>query len=562
MNFFNVTLTLSLALCLSGLLFRVAVWVRRSLPGSAHSPAKRVVYSLKETLRILFSPKIGAVLLAFFRDSLLQLHLLQKSPLRWGIHFTIFAGFMALVLMHAMDGVTAGLMPGYEPTLDPYQFLRNLFGVMVLAGLAGAAVRRWRNKGMRRTTGSMDWFALALVGSIVVSGFALEAVKMSSQQVFERMVEDFSPFLEDEELAALQAYWSGQGVVFDAGAQGKEASAAMQEQGEEVNENYCGSCHANTASAFVSRPLAMGIAPAASALDAANAHETLWYLHVLLTFFGLAWLPFGKMLHVVTTPLNLTVRRVAVSSGPQEMAAGLGVDACTHCGACSAACSVLPAFLAMGNRNVLPSEKLISLRRDAAGRLSDRELAAYAEGSFICTECHRCTEVCPSRIDLQQLWLHARKELITREQADPHGLIVRRTAAAWSAYFQERIPQGANVVDTRRPVNLTDRRESFWPCIQCTTCTSVCPVVAAADDPVHELDLTPQQIMNLMRMGLKDLALGARMVWSCVTCYKCQENCPQGVRVADVLYELRNIAAERMRPEPSREDEDTQKGAQ
>ncbi|MFP4349466.1 MAG: 4Fe-4S dicluster domain-containing protein [Desulfococcaceae bacterium] len=96
-------------------------------------------------------------------------------------------------------------------------------------------------------------------------------------------------------------------------------------------------------------------------------------------------------------------------------------------------------------------------------------------------------------------------------------------------------------------LGLTDRAETFWACVQCTTCTSVCPVVGASDDPESDLDMTPQQIMNLMRLQMKELALGARMVWNCVTCYQCQEHCPQGVRVADVLYELRNLAGERMK---------------
>jgi len=31
-------------------------------------------------------------------------------------------------------------------------------------------------------------------------------------------------------------------------------------------------------------------------------------------------------------------------------------------------------------------------------------------------------------------------------------------------------------------------------------------------------------------------------VWVCATCYTCQERCPQGVRIADVMRALKNIA--------------------
>jgi heterodisulfide reductase subunit C len=49
--------------------------------------------------------------------------------------------------------------------------------------------------------------------------------------------------------------------------------------------------------------------------------------------------------------------------------------------------------------------------------------------------------------------------------------------------------------------------------------------------------------MYAMRLGLRQEVMGARMVWSCLTCYRCQEACPQGVPVTDMLYELRGQAA-------------------
>jgi len=45
-----------------------------------------------------------------------------------------------------------------------------------------------------------------------------------------------------------------------------------------------------------------------------------------------------------------------------------------------------------------------------------------------------------------------------------------------------------------------------------------------------------------MGLGLTELAGSAPMIWDCTTCYKCQEYCPQGVQVAEVLYALKNIA--------------------
>ena len=71
-------------------------------------------------------------------------------------------------------------------------------------------------------------------------------------------------------------------------------------------------------------------------------------------------------------------------------------------------------------------------------------------------------------------------------------------------------------------------------------------------DPGEVLDLLPHQIMHSCALGIKDLALGSNMLWDCLTCYQCQEQCPQGVCVTDVFYELKNEAV-RVAQEQTRE---------
>ena len=78
-------------------------------------------------------------------------------------------------------------------------------------------------------------------------------------------------------------------------------------------------------------------------------------------------------------------------------------------------------------------------------------------------------------------------------------------------------------------------------------------MVAWSPDPAQDVGITPQQIMNLLRIGLKELTLGSSMVWDCVTCYMCQEHCPEGIRVTDILYELRSLAYEKFRELPVEE---------
>ena len=84
---------------------------------------------------------------------------------------------------------------------------------------------------------------------------------------------------------------------------------------------------------------------------------------------------------------------------------------------------------------------------------------------------------------------------------------------------------------------------SFSACIQCGTCTNVCPVVADyQQDPqiMGYLDATPQQIVNTYRLGITDRVLNSKMAWDCFMCFKCQEHCPKQIPVAEMMYELRN----------------------
>jgi heterodisulfide reductase subunit C/nitrate reductase gamma subunit len=439
-------------------------------------------------------------------------------------------GFLPLLVLHAMDGVvTRPLFPGYEPTLEPWQSARNVLGLTALAGLCLLAWhRRARLAGLSRL---QDWALLGLLASILVSGFALEAVKIASPADFERMVQDYFPEAEGEELIALQAYWSAEnGVRFE---RFLPVAPEILEQGRDLHEDRCAGCHAPTATAFASRALADTL----PAVPPRSLPPLFWHVHVGLSFLALALLPWGKFLHPLSTSANLLIRGGSRESAPP--AAPVALDACTRCGQCSLHCSVAPSHRVLGNPDILPMDKLADLRSHLDGRLSAGAAAALAEGSHICTECLRCTEVCPAGIDLQDLWMASKRALSEEGRAGVDGEIRKRTAGEWARELSSRHLGKVGGSGS----GLSDRAESFWGCVQCTTCTGVCPVVAVSTDPSRDLDLTPQQIMNFLRMGLKAQTLGARMVWSCTTCYKCQEHCPQGVPVADILYELRELGA-------------------
>ncbi len=78
--------------------------------------------------------------------------------------------------------------------------------------------------------------------------------------------------------------------------------------------------------------------------------------------------------------------------------------------------------------------------------------------------------------------------------------------------------------------------ESVAICFQCGTCTGACPSGRR----------TPYRIRGVVRravMGLKEDVISDDSIWMCTTCYECQERCPRGIKIVDIVKIIRNQAA-------------------
>ncbi len=544
--FFSVSLYTALAVCGLGLVYRLWRGLTINLGPEArrYGPGARLAAALKEIRRVLFSRRILAVLKALVLDGLLQLRVLRHSRLAWLAHLAIFWGFVLLVLMHALDDYTKAWLPDYESTLNPYLFLRNLFGALVLAGAAIAAWRRFKLPLRRLTARPQDHIAVGLMALIVLSGFALEGLKIVSYQDYDRMIQEYAPSEEPLDLRALRTLWAREyGVVFppDRELGGEEDL----ELGRELNEMSCLECHSRPQSAFLAYGLGRLMAPAAVSLVDAGVVDWLWYLHFLATFAALALLPFSKFLHLFTTPLllmaNAATDRERLDPAARALLRALELDACMHCATCSVHCSVAVALHEVPNPSLLPSEKLAALACLAGSQPSDQALRAMREGAYICTSCYRCTRLCPAGINLQDLWFAMKDDLMALGLGETYSDV--RDAAHEAAEPSRQETRVSLRPEVQIGAGLSSEAKSFQNCFSCMTCTNACPVVMNYDEPRRVLDLLPHQIMHALAVGLREEAMGAGMVWSCLTCYRCQEACPQGVLVTEVLGELRNLAS-------------------
>ncbi|UCE29161.1 MAG: 4Fe-4S dicluster domain-containing protein [Candidatus Bathyarchaeota archaeon] len=72
-------------------------------------------------------------------------------------------------------------------------------------------------------------------------------------------------------------------------------------------------------------------------------------------------------------------------------------------------------------------------------------------------------------------------------------------------------------------------------CYQCGTCSSSCPVA-------EEMDIKPHEMVEMIKLGLKNTLVRCKALWQCSTCYMCTERCPQGVKLASLILGMRDVA--------------------
>ena len=572
---FNFLFLTALIIFLLGLIYKVSNWFTKDFAASGRSTTtfRRVKSAASGVVQVFFSAKLPDVLKALLFDVLLQGRVFKEDVIRWLAHLLIFYGFFLLLGMHALDSViTESLFSDYYATLNPFFFLRDLFGAMVVAGVAIAAFRRYFLKTPRLRSAARDHYAIIILAVIMFSGIALEGLKITSYGEFIRMVEDYAGMDDEDEIQALEALWVDSYAVVSPNIRGPFDEDVLS-AGLELHESNCMDCHASAKWAFTGYAFAKVIAPVAVVLDEAGSIAILWYIHIIACFAGLAYLPFSKMFHIIAAPLSLIAGRVMDSqkSLPANILTRqmVELDACTHCGSCSLYCSAGMIYEAFGNEYILPSEKINCLKKMVYGRpLNNTQMKAIQQGVYLCTNCDRCTVRCPSGIQLRELWYAAREELLAKGPPLPsvltpfsfaRGLLIQpkltaddytRPIESAAATVAEQFAEPAKR-DIAIPLNAGDPKNrqpdckdnTFSHCFSCQSCTTVCPVVGNFDSPEQVLGLLPHQIMGCLALGLAQMAAGAKMIWDCLTCYKCQENCPQEVEVCDLLFDLKNVAA-------------------
>ena len=159
------------------------------------------------------------------------------------------------------------------------------------------------------------------------------------------------------------------------------------------------------------------------------AHRIGWWVHLLLAFGLIAWAPYTKLVHVVTGPLSIFTANL---DGPGRELKLLDFDS--------------DAPLGVGSLEQLHWKDLLDL--DA------------------CTECGRCTAVCPANT--------VGKPLSPRDIVlDLRALMHRQADALLASRHQESDDEPTIPVIDEAPAVTAD---ALFACTTCGACVEACPV--------------------------------------------------------------------------------------
>ncbi|MHB1864278.1 MAG: (Fe-S)-binding protein [Gemmatimonadaceae bacterium] len=193
---------------------------------------------------------------------------------------------------------------------------------------------------------------------------------------------------------------------------------------------------------LVSRALALAFAWVSPATAHAVSHVN-WWLHVLLVLFFLNYLPYSKHLHVVTSLFNVFFSN---TSGP-------------------------------GQKGVMRAMDLeADVEQFGAADVAQLTWKNLLDG-YSCTECGRCTSVCPA--NLTGKLLSPRKIVINTRQRlmeSVGGLGVLRDDGAAAGGAGQRHLLGDYITD-----------EELWACTSCRACVQECPVSIDQLDIINEM---------------------------------------------------------------------------
>ena len=172
-----------------------------------------------------------------------------------------------------------------------------------------------------------------------------------------------------------------------------------------------------------------------------------WWFHLVISLAFIAYIPYSKLFHVFTAPLNIffqTLGPKGISSKMElEQLEHFGasqidhfswkelmdLDACTECGRCSDVCpatttqkALSPMKLILDLQHHLSREAGVLLQKNGGEKTFSQKMVGDAileEELWGCTTCLACQQACPVYIEHIPKILEMRRQLVLEESRFP-----------------------------------------------------------------------------------------------------------------------------------------------
>jgi len=180
-----------------------------------------------------------------------------------------------------------------------------------------------------------------------------------------------------------------------------------------------------------------------SAGTAAALYPVTWWSHALLALAFVAWVPYAKPFHMLSSFANVVVRddrdgarlpRVPEDAAPEDIGPSsiedfswkqlLDHDACTKCGRCSSVCPAKASGRPLDPRDVILDLKTYRENLDA-GDTEEMDIVADGGASVIdartmesCMSCMACMDACPVEIEHVTQFTEMNRRLTESGQMD------------------------------------------------------------------------------------------------------------------------------------------------
>ncbi|MCX6152673.1 MAG: heterodisulfide reductase-related iron-sulfur binding cluster [Candidatus Kapabacteria bacterium] len=150
-----------------------------------------------------------------------------------------------------------------------------------------------------------------------------------------------------------------------------------------------------------------------------NLYSAMWWIHIIAVLFFLAYIPYSKHLHLLTSPVNAFLlnddspANLTIKGGTEEITQGSSkwdeftwkqvfqTLTCAECGRCDRVCPALNSGYKLSPRSILHEMKM-HLYEEAFTKEIDKIEVKSLIGGYIsheelwqCTTCMACMERCP-----------------------------------------------------------------------------------------------------------------------------------------------------------------------